>query len=362
MSGQPDESGMPALDPYWLGVTEFLARHSVAPWRALAPREFGSHLEGSIPYERVGDVDVSGLDCAVLHKGMLARLPARFLRTVLRRLLPAYANAVFVVYCREIFEPLESAEHIRAFLEQIPDEDEILPVAPPPLAVYCGRGRMICRDPNFRKIIVPTRAKALLRVLIRGENPVADLAERLAPVLAGARRIIDYGAGVGLLALATKDKAAQDCVVAAIEDDAVWVQCLKANIDLAGLSSRVEIISERPQFGDIGHPHGPSTDTARPAMSGSRFDFAPPCDVLHIDLDFVRGDDIGSIAAFFDGNGRPPVILSHGIAGRMERAGVDEAALLAILRPLGYGAETEAARCGPGTVTLLRHERGNARR
>ncbi|MCO5130175.1 MAG: hypothetical protein M9932_06365 [Xanthobacteraceae bacterium] len=362
MSAQPGENGMPVLDPYWLGVTEFLERHSVAPWSTLAPREFGPHLEGSIPYERAGDGDVSGLDCAVLHKGMLARLPARFLRTVLRRLVPAYANAVFVVYCREIFEPLESAEHIKAFLEQIPDEDDIPPAAQPPLAVYCGGGRMICRDPNFRKLIVPARAKALLTALMRGENPVAELAERLAPFLSGARRVIDYGAGIGLLALAAKEKAAPDCVVAAIEDDALWVQCLKANIDLAGLAARAEIVSERPRLGDIGRVHGSSTDTAWLAIGGSRFDFTVPCDALHIDLDFARGDDIGGIAAFLDQNGRPPLILSRGLAGRMESTDVDEAALLASLRPLGYGTDIQATRCGPGSVTMLRLERGNAGR
>lgn len=356
-----EEDGMPALDPYWLGVKAFLARHSVAPPRTVAPREFGSHLEGSIAYERAGDLDMSEIDCAVFHKGMLARLPARFLRKALRRLLPAYANAVFVVYCREIFEPLESGEHIKAFLGQVPDEDDALPAAAPPLAVYSGHGRMICRDPDFRKIVVPARATALLSALMGGRNPVAELAERLEPVLSGARRIVDYGSGIGLLALAAKERARQDCMVAAIEDDAARLQCLNANVDLAGLYWRVEVMAERPpRLGDIGRGSGASTGMVWLADNGPRFDLAVPCDALHVDLDFIRDGEIGGIATFLNDNGRPPVILSRGLAGRAgDGAGMDGAALVASLQPLGYGAAYDGL-AGNAPLTVLQRDRRDA--
>ncbi|MBN9070356.1 MAG: hypothetical protein J0H34_01915 [Rhizobiales bacterium] len=352
----------PALDAYWLGVIEFLARHSVAPSRTLAPREFGPYLEHSIPYELAADTDVSGLDCAVFHKGMLARLPARFLWSVLRRLLPSYANAVFVVYCREIFEPLVSAEHIKAFLAKVPDEAEAPPSSPPPLAVYAGQDRIICRDPDFRKIIIPSRERALLGALTGGRNLVAELTERLAPVLAGARRIVDYGAGIGLLALAAKEKAAHDCMVAAIEDDAVRIRCLNANIDLAGLYWRVEVMTERPQWlGDIGRDAGASAGTVWLAQNGPSFDLAVPCDVLHVDLDFAREDGIVGIAAFLDENGCPPVVLSRSLAGRAgEGPGADEATVVTSFQSLGYGAEVHDIRAGLGTLTVLRSTCRNA--
>ena len=358
---QREENDVPALDAYWLGVTEFLARNAVEPARIIAPREFGPHLENSIPYERAAIVDMNDVDCAVLHKGMLARLPARFLRTVLRRLLPVYANAVFVVYCREIFEPLASAEHVKAFLEQVPDEDETQYSTLPPLAVYSGDGRMICRDPDFRKIVVPARATVLLGALTSGRNPVAELMERLAPILAGAHRIVDYGAGIGLLALAAKEKAAPDCLVLAIEDDPLRIRCLEANIDLAGLYWRVKVLAERPaRLQDICRDTETPAETAWPARR-PRFDLALPCDALHIDLDFARDEDIGGIAAFLDNNGRPPVILSRGLAGLAgDGAGVDEKALVAGLRPLGYEAGADGARICLGALTVLRYSQRNA--
>jgi hypothetical protein len=290
---------------------------------------------------------------------MLACLPARFMRAALRTLVPAYANAVFVVYCRDLFEPLTSAEHVKAFLEQVPDDDETVATAAsahmPPLTVYCGGGRVICRDPECRKIIVPARAALLLSALMDGQNPVAELRAHLAPIFAGARKIVDYGAGIGLLARAAKDTAAEDGVIMAIETEPLRVRCLTANIDLARMYGRVLIMRERPlSLSAAECDAGTLQAIAWPAGHGSRTGDAS-CDVLHVDLDFGLDENLSGIVDFVARNSRPVVVLSRGLAGRTEPSGgTDETIVITRLQALGYRSETHNLTATASKLTVLR--------
>lgn len=352
---------LPAIDRFWQEVRDFVLRHPVSLQHTVAPAEFGAHLPGAVPYEEAAETTISELECAVLHKGMLAKLPPDFSGEIVRRLVPSFANEVFVVYCREVFEPLTSAEHIKALLEQLPAARVAVSDMWSPLAVYTGNGRMICRDRDFRKIVVPVRATRLIGALTRGKNPVARLRDAIAPALSGARKLIDYGAGIGLFAAAAGEVISRDAVILAVETDDVNIPCLVTNVEMTGLFWRTEFLTSRPTR--LADTYGSAAGRRKKFLWVEKkvpVDLSGPCDALHIDLGFGLGGRRAELADFLTENGFPAIVLSHGLSIRPAKpAATDEAAIAEQLVSLGYeidsvgSASADAAETG--SITVLRH-------
>jgi hypothetical protein len=341
-------------DPLWQEVLELLARHPVAPGRMLAPRELGPLVEGSIPYERAGQVELSSLDCLVLHKGWLGQLPPSLLRETVRSRVPAFANPVFVVYARDFAEPLHAPDDLKSFLEQVPasaQEAPPLPVAvpsPPPLAVYAGKGRLICRDPSYRKLLIPSGCALLLGALMEGRDVVTALREELRPWLGGARGVIELGAGVGLFSLAARELAAEDAWFEVLETDAAVRGCLVANVELAGLYWRTEVLE------------APSKRWGRARRASSK-ERSTPCDVVHVDAQAWPRARARGLEAILRSVGRPPLVLSRGLGypdhalaapdGSARESASSE--LVGRLASLGYQEEPAGAKPAvPGLAEL----------
>jgi hypothetical protein len=357
--------GAQPLDPYWQAVCDFLGMHAIAPSSVVAPREFGNHLRGAIPYQTVDAEALDDVDCIVFHKGMLDRLPRWLPSAALRSMVPIFANEVFVIYGRDFPEPMMSAAHVRPFLEKIGLEEAGSAEeegSPRPLLVYTGDGRLICRDVQNRKLIVPSRHVVLIGALMARRSVISSLREAVAPAVTGARKVLDYGAGVGLFAMAANELMSGDAGYVALEHDDIDRRAMMSNVELAGLLWRTKFIAARPARLDEMIEDGPTAEGGRFWLQEHRaVDPATPCDVLHIDLDAGLERGVDEWRGFIERIRTPAVVLTRGLASRRPTADASPVdALEDVLRGLGYEAGAPAPRAVLGSVAVWRR-RGRAR-
>jgi hypothetical protein len=322
----------PHPDPLWREVLDFVsARHAPAQ-SVIAPKEFGEHLVGAIPYEDSDQRGVTAIDCVVIHKGWVEQLSHPFLKSMIAELSPAFANAVFVVYASGVAFPVEK-QHVDAFLAVLPDHvrdgrDPGAAHRSMPLMVYLGDGRMLCRDPEYRKLVLPAKPSTLLAMIADGGNVVATIASGIVGPAASARRVVDLGAGCGLFLLAAHKMLASDARFLAVESSGPLMDCVRFNVDLGGLfwrtefQERIDSARDREFFGR--------------GKDGS-WDPDTDCDLVHLDLAYEQAPRGADLENFLKARTLPHVVLSHGLSTRMApdaKALFDSAAMT--LRALGY--------------------------
>lgn len=302
----------PHSDPYWREVIQFLDAAGVSRERIVAPREFGPSLAGSVNYASTRPRLAETVEAVVVHKGWVPQIDTGFLVAMVSRLRPVAANAVFVVYGSPRLGAEVSGDHVEAFLEIAPPAVRAALEAPQlrgqALMVFLGNGRMLCRDPEFRKIVVPSRPSALLAALADGDDVIGAIRERIAPALAGARRLIDLGAGCGLFLLAAKTVADEASLALAVEDDEALAACLKFNVDLGGLYWRTEFAAVLD---------GPRERQFVARHKTIDWDPASGCDALHLDLGWDCRPQGRDLEGILTSRGRPTVVASHGLSTRI---------------------------------------------
>ncbi len=335
-------------DLLWAEVIDFLDRNGIARSRTVAPAEFGDHLAGAVAYPDAAATDWNDISAVVIHQGWGPPPPPALPSRVPHMLLPGYANAVFAVYTRDAFATVTTPDHFRAFMEQIPQVDAMAPQPRaerfPPIAVHAGNGRMICRDPDFRKIIVPSASIRVLGALLEGQNIVSGLRELVRPLAANARMVVDNGAGIGLFAIACKDLLARDAVHLAIETEDTDIPALVANTELAGLFWRTMYMTSRPaDFADIADGPKGENEKFLWAERKLKLDLSRRCDLLHIDAGFGLGEASGTLTHWLEANGWPNVIVSDGLAMRQAQTADGGGDVADALSSAGYRNTLDSA-------------------
>src|SRR5690242_3186385 len=84
-------------DPYWAETANFLKSKVTTEHKVLAPDDF---LLFPRIYGYSHTRQTPGLSCdwAVIHKGQLREIAPELLNSILERMLPVFANPVFVIW------------------------------------------------------------------------------------------------------------------------------------------------------------------------------------------------------------------------------------------------------------------------
>jgi len=110
----------PLCDNYWVDTANFVQSHIKPGENLLAPDEFGekfiNHYSYSAPRE-----EAANLQWVVIHKGMMEAIDYVFLEGVTQKLIPVFANEVFVVFSSQgnLSQVETQSVHIQAFWENM---------------------------------------------------------------------------------------------------------------------------------------------------------------------------------------------------------------------------------------------------
>ncbi len=94
IAGRP-RSGV--MDRWWQSVADFLEARGLAGRGTVAPIEFSPAIPVDIGYPNAHPSEAKQIRALVLHKGRYQELNRDFLKQVMQRLHPIYANEVFIV-------------------------------------------------------------------------------------------------------------------------------------------------------------------------------------------------------------------------------------------------------------------------
>jgi hypothetical protein len=110
----------PNQDPYWAETANFLKSQVAAEHKVLAPDDFllFPRIYG---YTNTRQHPGVSYDWAVIHKGQLQEIAPEFLNSILERMLPVFANSVFVIWSstEDIPELPTSSIHVQPMLDAL---------------------------------------------------------------------------------------------------------------------------------------------------------------------------------------------------------------------------------------------------
>src|ERR1700687_2632720 len=111
----------PYHDPYWSETAKFLAQKVAGEDRILAPDDFWRLFPRIYRYINTRLKPEMKYDWAVIHKGQLGEFSPEFLRDLVKRMLPVYANEVFVVWsgARGVPALRPTSTHVRPMIEAV---------------------------------------------------------------------------------------------------------------------------------------------------------------------------------------------------------------------------------------------------
>jgi ubiquinone/menaquinone biosynthesis C-methylase UbiE len=111
----------PIHDQYWLDTADFVQTYIRDDEMILAPVEFEEKFQGKIlPYSSTFAGKLIP-QWAIIHKGMLNEINYDILRHISKKLIPVFANEVFVVFAsrRDLPEVSSASPHVKSFLEKL---------------------------------------------------------------------------------------------------------------------------------------------------------------------------------------------------------------------------------------------------
>jgi SAM-dependent methyltransferase len=199
----------PHDDPYWCAAADFLIARAGKAEAILAPDLFWWRFPKIYRYANTRLRPDFAYDWVVVHKGMAEELPGPFLKHMVERLKPAFANEVFVIYGAR--GGLRDNNHVRALLQQLPallsrpepapapaEED---PVLPEPGAIYKfadldDEAFVAAMDEFYRH-------GGYLYTTVRDKTYYSEIDRYLGRYMAGAKgqSVLDLACGPGRLAM-----------------------------------------------------------------------------------------------------------------------------------------------------------------
>ena len=146
------------MDQYWQSVADFLEARGLVGGGTVAPSEFSALIPVDRGYENVGLSEADEAGVLVLHKGRYDELDRGFLRRVLTRLYPGFANEVFIVLADagialpDADPHVEKLKAIRAWAESR-SETALRPKQRMP-AIYVGNGTILAETINGHLMVL----------------------------------------------------------------------------------------------------------------------------------------------------------------------------------------------------------------
>jgi SAM-dependent methyltransferase len=126
----------PTDDRAWNDTLLYLLERRRPGERTLAPDEFADELPFVRPYSQQHSGEEPAYAWVVIHKGLVGKLDAGFMRDLTSWSVPVFANEVFVVFAREPgfgMSDVSDSNHAKALLNVLPKRDAA-PAEPEPEA------------------------------------------------------------------------------------------------------------------------------------------------------------------------------------------------------------------------------------
>jgi FkbM family methyltransferase len=277
----------PHDDQFWVETLNFVDSNIGHSQRILAPAEFEQVFPGRVvAYEQVNEDRNLNIQCAILHKGRLARLTRAVLTNVHRGMRPVFANEVFVVFANlgELPSVSSSSPHLvsywnefakshpgavvrfktRAWLwlreKSIALAREVMQDLQPQIIlalreqalsmagnarsmVYLGDNRALTRTVFGHKMIVDTRDISLAYHLLLDGYWESWITNVFNEKLREGMTVVEVGANVGYYSLLAAAKIGPRGKLYCFEANPDITEILSTNVEINGFSDRAQIIN-----------------------------------------------------------------------------------------------------------------------
>ncbi|MBW4561744.1 MAG: FkbM family methyltransferase [Mojavia pulchra JT2-VF2] len=112
----------PSNDQYWINAAIFLQNNLKKEDKLIAPNEFAEKFQFTRPYSSIGSNSLDECQWFVIHKGMMETIGYTFLKNIVNKFIPVFANEVFVIFSQQSDLPALKSDfiHIKSFLEKMP--------------------------------------------------------------------------------------------------------------------------------------------------------------------------------------------------------------------------------------------------
>jgi FkbM family methyltransferase len=265
------------MDQWWQEVADFVAARGLAGKGIVAPIEFSPAIPIDIGYANAGAYEAAQTTALVLHKGRYEELDRGFMKLVMARLRPVFANEVFIVLA-DAGEPLPDdhphtghLREIRAWLESGGE-----PPGPPKqrmAATYMGNDVVLAETIHGHLMLLPAGDRAITPHIIRDGYFDLGLTRFLERFLRPGMIYVDVGANIGVYALLAARSVGATGRVVAIEALPRLQAVLVDNFSMNGMLDHAHVLpfaaaDQEGQLGfyDFGRHDGASTAVDRVAL------------------------------------------------------------------------------------------------
>lgn len=242
---------MPIDDPFWRAAADHVAQSGLPATAILAPAGFEVLLPGCRTCQSPPAADVPR--ALVLHKGRLDEVPSAVLLPALDRLMPTFANEVFMVLA-DRGEPLPPGSR------HLPSREALLvaalaaherraaaataaPSAKTRMPATCmGQGRVLLETAFGHLMLVDGGDTAIVPHLIRDGWFDRNLTDLIGSLLAPGMTFIDIGANCGTYTIFGAGKVGAEGRVIAIEAAPRIAALLYESVVMNGLYGHCEVL------------------------------------------------------------------------------------------------------------------------
>jgi FkbM family methyltransferase len=265
------------MDRWWQAVADFVAARGLGGKGMVAPIEFSPAFPIGIGYANVSPSGARETTALIVHKGRYEELDRSFMKLVMNRLHPVFANEVFIVLAAQ-GQPLpENHPHI-GYLGKIRawvDSGQDMPALPKQrmIATYMGNDIVLAETIHGNLMLLPAGDRGITPHIIRNGYFDLHVTRFLERFLRPGMTYVDVGANIGVYAVPAARSVGAAGRVIAIEALPRLQTFLVDNFSINGLLDRVLILpfaaadsAGELKLYDFGRYDGASTIVARVAQ------------------------------------------------------------------------------------------------
>jgi FkbM family methyltransferase len=234
------------MDRWWQSVADFLEARRLGDEGMVAPSELSALIPVDRGYANVGLSETDDTAVLVLHKGRYEELDRGFMRRVLTRLHPVFANEVFIVLADSGEELADDDPHIdklqaiRAWANSRGETAQRLKQRMP--AAYIGKAAILAETIHGHLIALPAGDRAITPHIIRDGYFDLGVTRFFERFLRPGMTFVDVGANIGVYALLAARSVGATGRVLAIEALPRLQTVLIDNFGMNGFLDRVQVL------------------------------------------------------------------------------------------------------------------------
>jgi FkbM family methyltransferase len=261
------------MDRWWQSIADFLEARGAGAEGVVAPSELSALIPVDRGYANVGLAEADDIAVLVVHKGRYEELDRRFMRRVLTRLHPVFANEVFIVLAdagealAEDDPHIDKLQVIRAWANSRGETAQRVKQRMP--AAYMGNGTILAETIHGHLIALPAGDRAITPHIIRDGYFDLGVTQFLERFLRPGMIFVDVGANIGVYALLAARSVGATGRVIAIEALPRLQTILIDNFGMNGFLDRIRLLpfaaADEPgelEFFDFARYDGASTAVA----------------------------------------------------------------------------------------------------